>query len=84
METQSELAAAEAELDKQRVLNNKLENDLLQLETHNPKGINGDATPIESDVLAGLDLKKKNGVSRLHHISGNLLMIENVGNSRQK
>lgn len=62
MNAQSELAAAEAELEKQRALNDKLENDLLQLETHNPKGTNGDAAPADSDVLAGLDLGKKPAV----------------------
>lgn len=59
MNTQADLAAAEAELEKQRALNDKLETDLLQLETHHPKGVNGDVTPAEVDVLAGLDLGKK-------------------------
>ena len=63
MNARSDLEATSAELEKQRALNDKLENDLLQLETHKPKNVNGDATPAEDDVLAGLDLGKKSTVS---------------------
>ncbi|KAI0697242.1 CASP C terminal-domain-containing protein [Cytidiella melzeri] len=58
MNAQSGLAAAEAELEKQRALNENLENDLLQLDSHKPKAANGDAKS-DSDFLAGLDLGKK-------------------------
>lgn len=81
MNARSDLEATSAELEKQRALNDKLENDLLQLETHKPKNVNGDATPAEDDVLAGLDLGKKSTVSNScislfrkllnMHISGN-------------
>ena len=56
---------AEAELEKQRVLNEKLENDLLQVQTHNPTphAPNGAGVPEDDDVLAGLDLGKKPAVS---------------------
>ncbi|KAI0768369.1 CASP C terminal-domain-containing protein [Irpex lacteus] len=59
MDAQSQLAAAEAELEKQRALNESLENDLLQMESHKPKASNGDATPGDDDVLASLDLGRK-------------------------
>lgn len=64
---QANLANAEAELEKQHVLNEKLENDLLQIQAHNPtpKVMNGTDTPAEDDVLAGLDLGKKLTVSRV-------------------
>ena len=66
MAAQAELAGAEAELEKQRALNEKLENDLLQIQTHNPTPkarANGQDTPSDDDVLAGLDLGKKVTVS---------------------
>lgn len=67
LSTQGELVNAEVELEKQRALNEKLENDLLQIQTHNPgsKAVNGDSTPAADDVLAGLDLGKKPGVSEM-------------------
>ena len=63
----SQLEATESELDKQRALNEKLETDLLQMDQR--KGdvaggaspANGTSTPV--DVLAGLELGKKPGVS---------------------
>lgn len=63
---QSQLEATESELDKQRALNEKLETDLLQMEqrkgdTGATSPANGTSTPV--DVLAGLDLGKKPGVS---------------------
>jgi hypothetical protein len=69
MAAQADLAGAEAELEKQRTLNEKLENDLLQIQTHNPTPktmLDGQNTPAEDDVLAGLDLGKKLtvGISR--------------------
>ena len=65
----SQLEATESELDKQRALNEKLETDLLQMDQR--KGdvgggaspANGTSTPV--DVLAGLELGKKPGVSLL-------------------
>ena len=48
-----------SELEKQRVLNEKLENDLLQMEAHNPKSMPVDYLPEDPDALAGLDLGKK-------------------------
>ncbi len=63
---QSDLAATEADLQKQRVLNEKLENDLLQMDSHRPNGdASGAGTPdlgAPSDALAGLDLGKKSTV----------------------
>ena len=62
---QSQLEATESELEKQRALNEKLEDDLLHMDqrkaeggingTHSPA--NGTSTP--SDALAGIDLGKK-------------------------
>ena len=65
LSVQADLANAEIELEKQRALNEKLENDLLQVQTHNSTSstLNGTSTPAEDDVLAGLDLGKKPGVS---------------------
>lgn len=70
MEAQSQLAAAEAELEKQRALNENLENDLLQMESHKPKAVNGDATPGDDDVLASLDLGRKSTVRPDHIVCG--------------
>lgn len=54
---QDQFASTADELEKQRVLNEKLETDLLSMNKH---GANGDTTTSESsDVLAGLDLGKK-------------------------
>ncbi|KAF8919832.1 CASP C terminal-domain-containing protein [Mucidula mucida] len=54
---QDRLSSTANELEKQRDLNEKLENDLLSMNKH---GVNGDSIPSESsDVLAGLDLGKK-------------------------
>ncbi|GJE95498.1 CASP C terminal-domain-containing protein [Phanerochaete sordida] len=62
---QGDLANAEADLEKQRMLNEKLENDLMQIQTHDrtSKTPNGDGTPAADDVLAGLDLGRKSGPS---------------------
>lgn len=59
MAAQAELTGAEAELEKQRDLNERLENDLLQVQSSNPamNTPNGDA--LEADALAGLDLGKR-------------------------
>ncbi|KAI0789119.1 CASP C terminal-domain-containing protein [Abortiporus biennis] len=55
--TQVELATTEAELQKQKFLNEKLENDLLQMDKHKPNGdVSGAHTPADPDALAGLDL----------------------------
>lgn len=65
---QEQLTLTSSELDKQKVLNEKLENDLLAMNKHSKtNGTVGNAdgsgvlTPADSqiDVLAGLDLGKK-------------------------
>ena len=48
-----------SELEKQRDLNEKLENDLLQMEAHNPKTVVADPSLEDVDALAGLELGKK-------------------------
>jgi homeobox protein cut-like len=56
------LATADAELEKQKTLNERLENDLLQLDKHKAEPSNGDIyDPLSSshDLLADLDLGKK-------------------------
>ncbi|KAK0485802.1 CASP C terminal-domain-containing protein [Armillaria novae-zelandiae] len=54
---QDQLSSTGADLEKQKVLNEKLENDLLSMNKHRT---NGDITPPESsDVLTGLDLGRK-------------------------
>ncbi|PCH43609.1 hypothetical protein WOLCODRAFT_18462 [Wolfiporia cocos MD-104 SS10] len=64
--SQTDLAATESELEKQRALNDKLENDLLQMDQRKPNGelsggaSSADLTSLGSiDALAGLDLGKK-------------------------
>ena len=66
---QSQLEATEAELERQRALNEKLETDLLHMDQRQSEGgvngssaspANGTSTPV--DVLAGLELGKKNTV----------------------
>ncbi|OBZ67168.1 Protein CASP [Grifola frondosa] len=62
--TQTQLVLTESELDKQRALNERLENDLLQMEQRKSNGdLNGAVSPAElaaqTDALAGLDLGKK-------------------------
>lgn len=64
METaQTQLENASSELEKQRLLNERLENDLFSMGA-NDSNLNGDGmhTPAE-DVLAGLDFAKKPAVS---------------------
>ena len=66
---QSQLEATEAELEKQRTLNEQLETDLLHMDSRkeggangaSPSPLNGRASPV--DVLAGLDIGKKSNVS---------------------
>ncbi|GLB37586.1 putative CASP C terminal [Lyophyllum shimeji] len=55
---QDQLKNMSSELEKQKALNEKLENDLASMNKHKP---NGDATPSDSglDVLAGLELNGK-------------------------
>ncbi|KAK0461260.1 CASP C terminal-domain-containing protein [Desarmillaria tabescens] len=54
---QDQLSSTGADLEKQKALNEKLENDLLSMNKHRS---NGDITPPESsDVLTGLDLGRK-------------------------
>ncbi|KAK7692571.1 hypothetical protein QCA50_004201 [Cerrena zonata] len=66
--TQAQLAEAESELEKQRDLNERLENDLLQMDRHKPNGrLSGRDTPVDSssaDVLAGLDIGKRESLPR--------------------
>ena len=56
---ESELVMTSSELEKQRALNEKLENDLLQMEAHNPKPTTGEPSSEDTDALAGLELGKK-------------------------
>ena len=55
------------ELDRQKILNEKLENDLLHMDKHKMNGkLDGIATPSETsslDGLAGIELGKKTTVS---------------------
>lgn len=63
-----ELATKEAELEKQRALNDKLETDLLQMEHRKPNGVIFDAAAgndAQPDALAGLELGKKANVNLL-------------------
>lgn len=62
--TQDQLSNTSMELEKQKILNEKLETDLLSMNKHAP---NGDITPSESgtDVLANLDLGRKTAVSEI-------------------
>ncbi|PBK91487.1 hypothetical protein ARMGADRAFT_1106045 [Armillaria gallica] len=54
---QDQLSSTGADLEKQKALSEKLENDLLSMNKHRT---NGDITPPESsDVLTGLDLGRK-------------------------
>ncbi|EGO25245.1 hypothetical protein SERLADRAFT_386862, partial [Serpula lacrymans var. lacrymans S7.9] len=60
--TREQLFAASSELQKQKDLNEKLENDLLSMDSHRPDGdgaLTSEASAGQNDVLAGLDLKKK-------------------------
>lgn len=64
-QTRDELETTTSELERQRVLNERLENDLLQLNKHEQQ--NGDANGVDKpsdatsddELLAGLDLRKK-------------------------
>lgn len=61
-----DLEYTQADLDKQKTLNDKLENDLLELERGKPNG--GILSPPEIgsiDGLSGLDLKKPSSVCHL-------------------
>ena len=60
---EDQLSFVTSELEKQKILNEQLESDLLAVEKHKP---NGDIpTPAESrtDLLAGLEIGKKSHVS---------------------
>jgi hypothetical protein len=66
---QEELITVYSKLEKQQLLNEKLEIDLLEIEKHQQAQINGkhearDAlkNPVSSDALAGIELGKKPGV----------------------
>ena len=58
---QAQLATTETELEKQRMLNEKLENDLLQMDQRKPNGDAGSDSPQlgSLDGLAGIELGKK-------------------------
>ena len=67
---QAELDATDTELEKQKALNEKLENDLLEMDQRKGSGdISGVASSSDIasmgsiDMLAGLDLGKKTSVS---------------------
>ncbi|KAH9949595.1 CASP C terminal-domain-containing protein [Amylocystis lapponica] len=72
---QAELAYTESELEKQRALNERLENDLLHMDQRKPNGEANGKVPVDSsatgssvgsmsiDGLAGLDLGKKSNES---------------------
>lgn len=67
--TQEELITVNSKLEKQQQLNEKLENDLLDIEKHQQAQMNGkhDARDIlknaaSSDALAGIELGKKPSV----------------------
>ena len=69
---QEQLTLTTSELDKQRVLNEKLETDLLSMNKHGSKpnevaatDDNAGAAPGDVDILAGLDLGKKSSSVRL-------------------
>ena len=84
MAAEAQLAATEADLQKQKTLNEKLENDLVQMDRHNPVvrasvNLNGDVagsgthTPLEGaadDILAGLDLGKKVSCPKIEYGPG--------------
>ncbi|KAF8894028.1 CASP C terminal-domain-containing protein [Infundibulicybe gibba] len=55
---EEQLDITNSELERQKDLNAKLENDLLSMDSHKMNG-NGNAIDGGSDVLAGLDLGKK-------------------------
>jgi homeobox protein cut-like len=56
---QDRLHATSSELEQQKILNEKLENDLLSVNKHKA---NGDVIPSESGSLDSLDLGKKSTV----------------------
>lgn len=71
MAVQGDLAAAEADLQKQRALNERLENDLLHMDSHKANGdVSGTGTPdlgVPGDALAGLELGKKSSDTPSRH-----------------
>ncbi|CAL1706846.1 unnamed protein product [Somion occarium] len=71
--SQTQLAETESELQKRKALNERLENDLVQMDRHKPNGdASGYHTPADSstssDALAGLELGKKDVPARQGHI----------------
>jgi hypothetical protein len=56
--TKDSLSAKEAELENEKSLTAKLENDLLSMDVHKSKAAGGDRTPVDSgsaaDVLSDL------------------------------
>ena len=77
MAAEAQLAATEAELEKQRMLNEKLENDLLQMEQRKPNGEAGSDSPQlgSLDGLAGIELGKKT----VRSLCGHQIDFLNVG-----
>jgi homeobox protein cut-like len=60
---QNQLDSTNSELEKQKILNEKLENDLLSMDNHKPNGDAPTSELGEPDILAGLDLGRKTSVS---------------------
>ncbi|KAJ7647139.1 CASP C terminal-domain-containing protein [Roridomyces roridus] len=56
---EEQLAGTSAELGKQKILNEKLENDLLSMNSHKSNGDLTASNNDSTDVLAGLDLGRK-------------------------
>ncbi|KAJ7187987.1 CASP C terminal-domain-containing protein [Mycena filopes] len=56
---EEQLATTSAELDKQKILNEKLETDLVSMNSHKSNGDLSMAEGDSTDVLAGLDLGRK-------------------------
>jgi homeobox protein cut-like len=78
--SQDHLSHTSSELEKQRILNEKLENDLLSMDKHRKPNMNGDVTPSDAtssqtDVLAGLDLGRKTAVSIQYFLHLDLVLI---------
>lgn len=70
------LISTNSELDKQKELNERLENDLLHMDKHNTTGRPGSHSPLPEltslDALAGIELGKKPTVrliNSLHYLT---------------
>ncbi|KAJ7446265.1 CASP C terminal-domain-containing protein [Mycena galericulata] len=56
---EEQLVSTSTELEKQKILNEKLENDLLSMNSHKSNGDLPTSDNVSTDVLAGLDLGRK-------------------------